>query len=162
MCVPGDCRLSRLAQAFSFRFGEGVRHLFVKAPLLLVAVLPLAACASGGVDLSKADVDQSSLTGALPSSGATPDATRVSDEATIRNAVSSADPEQAKAQPLAWANADTGSRGAISSMLEKKENGVICRAFTASRESFDGVALYSGDACQGDRGNWFMRSFKPL
>ena len=49
---------------------------------------------------------------------------RVSDEATIRNAVSSADPEQAKLQPLAWANADTGSRGAISSMLEKKENGV--------------------------------------
>ena len=134
--------------------------MLLKTPLLLLAALPLAACASGGLD--KADVDQSSLTGALPASGVMPDATRTSDEATIRNAVSSADPEQAKAQPLAWANADTGSRGAISSMLEKKENGVICREFTASRESFDGVALYSGDACQGDRGNWFMRSFKPL
>ena len=130
--------------------------------MLLIAALPLAACASGSVDMSKADVDQSSLTGALPGSDQASDAVRVSDEATIRNAVSSADPEQAKLQALAWANADTGSRGAISSMLEKKENGVICREFTASRESFDGVALYSGDACQGDRGNWFMRSFKAL
>jgi hypothetical protein len=161
MCVPGDCRLSRVAQAFVSRFCEGARHLCRRVPVLVIAALPLAGCASGGFDLSKADVDQSSLTGALPNAGA-PDAVRVSDEATIRNAVSSADPEQAKVQPLAWANADTGSRGAISSLLEKKENGVLCREFTASRESFDGVALYSGDACQGDRGNWFMRSFKPL
>ena len=91
-----------------------------------------------------------------------PDAVRVSDETTIRNAVSSADPEQARLQPLAWANADTGSRGAISSMLEKQEDGLLCRKFTASRESFDGVALYTGDACKGDRGTWFMRTFKPL
>ena len=92
--------------------------------MLVIAALPLAACASGGADLSQAEIDQSSLTGALPGSDPVPDAVRVSDEATIRNAVSSADPEQAKLQPLAWANADTGSRGAISSMLEKKENGV--------------------------------------
>jgi hypothetical protein len=162
MWVPGDCRLSRLAQAFASRFCNGVHALCRKAPVLVLVALPLAACASGGADLSKAEIDQSSLTGALPGSDQAPDAVRVSDEATIRNAVSSADPEQAKVQPLAWANADTGSRGAISSMLEKKENGVICREFTASRESFDGVALYSGDACQGDRGSWFMRSFKAL
>ena len=154
--------MSRLAQAFASRFCNGAQALCRQAPVLVVAALPLAACASDGVDLSKADVDQSALTGALPDSGKAPDAVRLSDEVTIRNAVSSADPEQAKVQPLAWANADTGSRGAISSMLEKKENGVICREFTASRESFDGVALYSGDACRGDRGDWFMRSFNPL
>ena len=154
--------MSRVAQAFASHFCKGVRHLYRQAPALIVAALPLAGCASGGFDLARTEIDQSSLTGALPNTGTPPDAVRVSDEATIRNAVSSADPDQAKVQPLAWANADTGSRGAISSMLEKKENGVICREFTASRESFDGVALYSGDACQGDRGNWFMRSFKPL
>ena len=71
-------------------------------------------------------------------------------------------PKQARLQPLAWANADTGSRGAISSMIEKQEDGPLCRKFTASRESFDGVALYAGDACKGDRGIWYMRTFKPL
>jgi 17 kDa outer membrane surface antigen len=125
-------------------------------------VVTLCGCAAGGLGLSKAEIDPSITTGAVNTTApANPE--QRSDEATIRNAVSSADIELLKTGvPLPWANADTGSRGAISSMLEKKENGVICREFTASRESFDGVALYSGDACQGDRGNWFMRSFKPL
>ena len=47
-------------------------------------------------------------------------------------------------------------------MIEKQEDGLLCRKFTASRESFDGVALYAGDACKGERGAWFMRTFKPL
>ena len=82
---------------------------------LLVAVLPLSACGSGGFDLSKAEVDNTRDDRCRPlTSGERADAVRVSDETTIRNAVSSADPEQAKGQPLAWANADTGSRGAIS------------------------------------------------
>jgi hypothetical protein len=130
--------------------------------VLAAVALSLSACASGGFDLSKADVDDLTQTGALPASGEPADPVRNSDETTIRNAVSAADPEQAKVQPLAWANAETGSRGAISDMMEKQEAGILCRKFTASRESFDGVALYSGDACKGDRGSWFMRSFKPL
>jgi hypothetical protein len=130
--------------------------------MLLVVALPLSACGSGGFDMSETDIDQSSVTGALPTSGNTPDAVRAADETTIRNAVSSADPEQARLHPLAWANSDTGSRGAISSLMERQDEGLLCRKFTASRESFDGVALYAGDACKGERGTWFMRTFKPL
>jgi len=130
--------------------------------MLLVVALPLSACGSGGLDMSETDIDQSSVTGALPTSGNTPDAVRAADETTIRNAVSSADPEQARLHPLAWANSDTGSRGAISSLMERQDEGLLCRKFTASRESFDGVALYAGDACKGERGTWFMRTFKPL
>jgi hypothetical protein len=136
--------------------------LFRPAAALTVA-LSLSACATGTLDISDAgDVDQVAQTGSLPASGQPADPTRVSDETTIRNAVSSADPEQAKLQPLAWANAETGSRGAISDMMEKEEGGQLCRQFTASRESFDGVALYSGDACKGVRGVWYLRDFKPL
>ena len=124
--------------------------------------LSLSACATGALDVSEADVDQVAQTGSLPASGQPADPTRVSDEAIIRNAVSAADPEQNKLEPLAWANAETGSRGAISNMMEKEEGGMLCRQFTASRESFDGVNLYSGDACKGDRGVWYMRDFKPL
>jgi hypothetical protein len=141
-----------------WRFEAGCRT----AALLAVVALSLVGCATGGIDSATADIDQSIPTGALPASGQPADPTRVSDEATIRNAVSAADPEQAKVQPLAWANADTGSRGAISEMMEKQDGGVLCRQFKASRESFDGVALYAGDACKGDRGVWYMRNFKPL
>lgn len=135
----------------------------VRAALLAVVLAsPLAACASGGLDVSKADVDDMTRTGSVSAAGQAADAARVSDETTIRNAVSAVDPEAAKAQPLAWANADTGSRGDISNLLEQKENGTLCRQFTASRESYDGVALYTGDACKADGGAWYMRSFKPL
>jgi len=124
--------------------------------------LPLAACVSSGLDVSKADVDDMTHTGSVATAGQPPDAVRVSDETTIRNAVSAVDPEAAKLQPLAWANADTGSRGDISNLIEQKENGTLCRKFTASRESFDGVALYTGDACKTNGGAWYMRSFQPL
>jgi hypothetical protein len=132
------------------------------ALLLAAALLPLAGCATGGFELSKAEVDELAQTGATPAPNQPADPTRLSDETTIRNAVSAADPEASQVQPLAWANADTGSRGAISNLIEKQQDGTLCREFTASRESFDGVALYSGNACKGDRGAWYMRSFKPL
>lgn len=128
----------------------------------LAAVLSLSACASGGLESVSADIDQGMQTGSTAAAGQTVDPFRVSDETIIRNAVSAADPEQAKVQPLAWANAETGSRGAISDMMEKKEAGLLCRRFTASREAFDGVAMYAGDACKDNRGVWYMRDFKPL
>jgi hypothetical protein len=130
--------------------------------LPFVAALALQACATHGIESATADIDQGTQTGALPASEQPSDPTRVSDEATIRNAVSAADPEQAKISPLAWANADTGSRGAISELMEREEGGVLCRQFKASREAFDGVAVFSGDACKGNRGSWYMRDFKPL
>ena len=134
-----------------------------RAPALLCfAALTLQACATHNIDSATADVDQATQTGALPASGQPVDPTRVADETTIRNAVSAADPEQAKITPLAWANADTGSRGAISELMEREEGGLLCRQFKASREAFDGVAVYEGDACKGDRGIWYMRDFKPL
>jgi hypothetical protein len=133
------------------------------AALVLLFALSLTACATHSIESATADiVDQGTQTGSLPAGAETPDPTRVSDESTIRNAVSAADPEQAKVEPLAWANADTGSRGSISEMMEKEEGGTLCRQFKASRESFDGVALYAGDACKGDRGVWYLRDFKPL
>ena len=132
------------------------------AALLCFAAVTLQACATHSIESATADIDQATQTGALPASEQTVDPTRVSDETTIRNAVSAADPEQAKVTPLAWANADTGSRGAISDMMEREEGGVLCRQFKTSREAFDGVAVYEGDACKGDRGVWYMRDFKPL
>jgi hypothetical protein len=154
--------LSRAAQASEGHFLHSLRRRGFNA-LLLAAMLPLCACASGGFSLEKAEVDQSILTGAVSESGAPiADPERLSDEATIRNAVSSADIEGLGGEPLPWANAGTGSRGAITALAEHKENGSLCRRFTTSRESYDGVGLYRGEVCMAAPGAWRMHAFKAL
>lgn len=125
-------------------------------------MLPLCACASGGFSLEKAEIDQTILTGGISGNRApAADPERLSDEATIRNAVSSADIELG-AVPLPWANAGTGSRGTITALAEHKDKGTLCRRFTTSRESFDGVSLYQGEVCMAAPGAWRMESFEAL
>lgn len=97
-----------------------------------------------------------------PQTAASGDVEKLSDEATIRNAVTSADVSQISGNEIAWANADTGSKGAISALVESKEQGQLCRKFTTTRESFDGVALYEGKACMAAPGNWQMLAFSAL
>jgi hypothetical protein len=126
----------------------------------VLASLALGGCAAGGFNLSKADVDPTILTGAVGDAApGTTSPEQLSDEATIRDAVSSADVESLKGAPIPWANADTGARGAISSVVEDKSAGVLCRRFITSRESFDGVALYNGQACMVAPGTWRMERF---
>ncbi|MGO4839694.1 RT0821/Lpp0805 family surface protein, partial [Rhizobiaceae sp. 2RAB30] len=84
---------------------------------------------------------------------------QTSDQVTIRNAVSSADLDALGATGLAWANTDTGSRGAITQLTQYDRKGLLCRKFKASRESFDGVRLYAGDACRAGDGSWRMLEF---
>ena len=86
----------------------------------------------------------------------------MSDEMTIRNAVSSALVEELSPEGIGWANAETGSRGAISAITESRDSGYLCRVFTASRESFDGVRLYRGETCLGSAKLWVMKSFVPV
>jgi 17 kDa outer membrane surface antigen len=133
-----------------------------RAAALLAAAISLSACGIGGFSLEKAEVDRSLLTGAISSGTRAPsDSERVSDEATIRNAVSAADVTTLDGTALAWANADTGSRGAISNLSESRDNGALCRKFTTSRESYDGVGLYHGEVCMAGSGLWRMMNFQP-
>ena len=76
--------------------------------------------------------------------------------------MSSADIEQLGGQAVPWANAGTGSRGSITELAELKDKGQTCRRFTASRESFDGVALFKGELCLAGAGGWHMQDFKAL
>lgn len=127
---------------------------------LLCAATTLAGCGAGTSPLAQTDTDPTivgSTTSPLPPSSTNEN---LSDEITIRNAVSSADLSQPDASRLAWANADTGSRGAISALVEDKRDGVLCRSFTTTRESFEGVALYRGQACMDQPGVWKMLEFK--
>lgn len=155
--------MSRWAQAFGGSDAWSSRLKCLKAVLLLATLLPLSACASG-IDLGKAEVDETFYTSAIQTDAGSSamDTSQLSDIATIRNAISSADVEQAAGQPLAWANSDTGSRGSITELVEYKDKGALCRRFRATRESFDGVTMYSGDACLATAGAWRMRAFEAL
>ncbi len=153
--------MSRIAQAFDSRQWGIIASASTKAALVALA-LPLAACGAGGFSLEKAEVDRSILTSSTPASTEPADSDRNSDQTTIGNAVSSADIEQLGGQAVPWANGGTGSRGSITQLTELKDNGQTCRRFKASRESFDGVALFEGELCLASAGGWHMQDFKAL
>lgn len=154
--------MSRAAQADQLSiFGSpGLRA--VPAAALLCAAALLSACGSGGFSLEKAEVDRTFYTSNVPAPRTTVEVERVSDEATIRNAVTSADVETLAGAPLPWANAETGARGQVTGIVETRGKGSLCRSFSATRESFDGVGMYRGEACMVASGAWRMQSFAAL
>lgn len=116
----------------------------------------LAACTST-LDLFGNDkVDRSISTGSIAS---TTSATVLSDDMTVRNAVSSADPGRSGAAALPWANASTGSAGVIENIREYRVAGTLCRSFSTTRHSYEGIARFSGEACMGPGGEWVMTRF---
>ena len=153
--------MSRIAQAFDSRQWSVIASASAKAAIVMVA-MPLAGCGAGGFSLQKAEVDRSLVTSSTPASATPIDSDRASDQTTIRNAVSSADIQELGGQAVPWANSGTGSRGSITELSEFKDQGQLCRRFTASRESFDGVALFKGEACLASAGVWLMQDFKAL
>lgn len=128
---------------------------------IVSAMLVLSACAGrGGIETLAAD--PTLVTGSAQVAGAS-DETTMSDEKTIRDAVSSANIESLGANPLAWANSYTGSRGTVTALSEHKlDDGRVCRKFSTTRESFDGVGVYNGETCTATANNWFMRAFSRL
>lgn len=153
--------MGRPAQAFD---GWG-RRLFLwfsrGAALCLLLAVPLAGCGARGISIEDAVPDRSIVTGSVPRQPAPPpaDTATRSDEATIRNAVSSAIVDEVGDGGIGWANAETGSRGVINRIHEDRRDGFLCRSFTATRESFDGVALYRGETCLGSSRLWVMQAF---
>jgi hypothetical protein len=160
----GECRLLGGAQAKVLR-GVMLAVLWRKfLPIAALVALPmaLAACASGNL-LKRAETDRSIITGSTSStSAAAPIAgsmANVTDEDTIRNAVTSVDPNTLGPNGLAWTNPTTGASGHITGLTEFQDNGHLCRRFSTSMARFDGVGLYHGEACLGNAGGWQLRAF---
>lgn len=151
----------RLAQAVSGWCRWVFGWLNPRAGLCVAAGLLLAGCGTKGFSLESAAIDRSVETASIaperPSLSG--DAVSLSDEATIRNAVSSAIVGEIGEDGIGWANAETGSRGAIRDVRESRAKEGLCRRFTASRESFDGVHLYHGMTCLTAANIWVMKSF---
>jgi len=85
---------------------------------------------------------------------------RLSDEITVRNAVSSADILRTGGSPIPWANSASGSAGVISSIAENRDNnGRTCRDFVTTKHSYQGIANFSGRTCLGNSGEWLLLAF---
>ena len=140
--------MARPAQGFD---GWG-RRVFLW--LSLCFVLPLAACGTKGFSIEDAAPDRSIVTGSIQR-----EPSGTSDEATIRNAVSSAIVDEIGETGLGWANVGTGSRGTIPGVQERQNGGLLCRSFETTRESFEGIHLYSGEACLDNQRQWTMHRF---
>ncbi|MFZ1681010.1 MAG: RT0821/Lpp0805 family surface protein [Rhizobiaceae bacterium] len=123
--------------------------------MAIAAPALLAGCGSAGFSLAGAGVDRASVTGSVASA----DVESGSDEEVIRDAVARADPGGVAARPLAWANEETGARGAIEALREVARAGKTCRVFRASRENYEGVGLFEGETCRTAAGVWQMIRF---
>ncbi|NTJ42786.1 hypothetical protein G6L28_09295 [Agrobacterium larrymoorei] len=115
----------------------------------------LTSCVS--LDLFGGDkVDKSLSTASVPNQQNGP---ALTDDATIRNAVTSADISKLADSPLPWANAATGSAGVVTAIREDRSTGFVCRDFRTTRHSYEGIAAYSGQACLSETGEWLMTRF---
>jgi surface antigen len=123
--------------------------------IVLAATLPISGCFGGSMDLFGSDVDRSISTNTVAPKNT---AEGRSDELTVQNAVSSADLSRT-ASPLPWANASTGSAGVVTAIEEQKSNGVVCRNFSTTRHSYEGIAYFSGKTCTAGSGQWQLMSF---
>ncbi|AYG58339.1 RT0821/Lpp0805 family surface protein [Rhizobium jaguaris] len=138
------------------------KRKLVKGAMMAIAIFSLftlGGCVGGGMDtLSSAKVDRSVSTGTVPTAPVTADS--VSDETTVRNAVTSADLNKLNGQPVPWANASTGSAGVIDTIVENNASGQVCRQFRTTRHSYDGIANFFGKTCLLTDGEWQLLSFQ--
>jgi hypothetical protein len=132
-------------------------HL-IKATFLLLPIMSLSGCVISGGGMEEM-VDRSIVTHSIGPAEAAVAPDQASDGNTVRNAVSSANLAAAPEKPMAWANADTGASGVITAIHEVKAGDMICRQFRTSRQRYDGVAVYDGEACTKGQGEWTLTHF---
>ncbi len=130
----------------------------------LALVCAVAASLTGctvisGKGLEEVAVDKTLHTASIPPIDPAVAAETLSDSRTVRNAVSAADIARVDSEPLAWTNADTGASGTITAISETRAGDAVCRRFKTSRQRFDGVALYAGEACTTGQGVWTLTRF---
>nr|WP_254007706.1 RT0821/Lpp0805 family surface protein [Rhizobium sp. L1K21] len=115
----------------------------------------LSGCIGNGFGLESAAPDPSITTGTSGSEQKT-----VSDEITVRNAVTSADIGKLEGNAVPWANSFTGSAGTVDQLSELSKDGVVCRDFITTSHSYSGVSKYAGRTCLGADGEWHMVRFE--
>lgn len=128
--------------------------MIIRLTTMIVLTTGLSGCVGAGLDVFGGDkVDRSLSTSTISKTGDR------SDEATVQNAVTSADLNKLAGSPVPWANTSTGSAGVISSISEDRGTGAVCRAFTTTRHAYDGIASFDGKTCLMNDGQWHLLAF---
>ncbi len=131
------------------------------ARVALVALIApaLGACMGSGIDFgTSSSVDKATTHSVSAQYAAQPD--NKSDEATVRNALSSADLARSGGETtIPWANTTTGSAGVISQIREENNGSYMCRTFMTTRHSYRGVSNFAGKACLVGSGSWQLVNF---
>lgn len=130
---------------------------FCGSAVTILIALSLSSCTSSLDLFGGSKVDRSISTGTVPS--AKHNETTVSDETTVRNAVSSIDIAKFNGSTVPWANTATGSAGVVSNIREARDQGNICRDFMTTRHSYEGIAMFSGRTCLTGSGDWMLTAF---
>ena len=120
----------------------------------------LSGCFGMGDDIAGFDATDKKLTTNSVQSGYAAPSDTVSDEITVRNAVSSADISKPDAITIPWANTSTGSAGVINAIREENNGSYVCRLFRTTRHSYRGISNYDGKACLVGSGEWQLITFK--
>lgn len=84
------------------------------------------------------------------------------DLAYARAAAADALARNAKGNSVPWRNPQTGVGGNITPLASHTEDGAACRDFLASYMRAGSQAWLQGSACRTARGEWEVRSLKPL
>lgn len=126
--------------------------------LVSLAMVALSGCVISGGGMEEM-VDRKTVTNSVPPAAPAESPDQLSDQRTVRNAVSAADIHDPVTHPISWANADTGASGVVTAIQEVRAGDMICRQFRTSRQRFDGVALYNGEACTKGEGEWTLTHF---
>lgn len=139
--------------------------------LILCSLILVAGCAMDGVMESAMDgigiesavPDQSSITGSV-AAAQQPDTDNetLSDRNIIGDVIAGLRADMSANKPVFWANPATGSQGVINQLVEVQKADGLCREFKTSRQAFNGVSLYQGEACLQKGGDWLVKSFAPL
>lgn len=130
-------------------------------PVLVALGLSIQGCVVSGNQNQARQTDHSLVTSAVTADkGSLDDVLLLADQQVIRDFVAKAGANQTGS--LAWTNQETGNRGTISALVNLQENGYTCRTFQTTRESYDGVLLFSGKACNISGNVWTMTDLKAL
>lgn len=123
---------------------------------VMMSGVTLTGCMSGLDLFSDSKVDTSLRTSTISNGNAE----RLTDEITVRNAVSSADLARAGGSPIPWANSASGSAGVISTIAENRDTaGRTCRDFVTTKHSYQGIANFTGRTCMSNSGEWLLLAF---
>ncbi|MEL6504072.1 MAG: RT0821/Lpp0805 family surface protein [Pseudomonadota bacterium] len=129
-------------------------------PLMALAlVAAVSGCAVKGNALADISTSEELVTSSVVAKTKV-DGIDDTDAKVITNTVTAAS-IASEVKPLAWANPETGSSGAIVAIDNfMGKHGQKCRGFKTTVKNFMGIAFYNGEACQISASEWVLSWFK--